>query len=42
VNGKEPKGTRRKILEATGCLLYLAAAVVLVAVFLAHCGGIFE
>lgn len=42
VRGKGTKNTVRKILEATGCLLYLVAIVVLIAVFLSHCGGIFD
>ena len=42
VEKKEQKETRRKVLEAIGCLLYLAAAVILTAVFFAHCGQIFN
>jgi hypothetical protein len=39
---QEPKQTRKKILEVIGCLGYLVAVVILVAVFIAHCDGIFK
>jgi len=39
---KETGQTRKKFLEGIGCLGYLVAVVILVAVFIAHCDGIFK
>ncbi len=39
---KVDKQTKKKFLEGIGCLLYIAAAVILIAVFLAHCDSVFQ
>lgn len=39
---KESKQTKKKFLEGIGCLFYIAAAVILIAVFYAHCDKVFQ
>ena len=37
----QPKQTKKKFLEGIGCLFYIIAIGILIAVFYAHCDKIF-